>query len=191
MSTAQRPRPALVAGPAQRRGRRGRDPRRARSADPDGAATYARNANAYERRLTALDSAIADCLDRIPAAHRKLVTTHDALGYYAGRYGLEVIGAVIPSLSTQAQASAGEVAELVDTIRREGVKAIYPESSVNPKLEQAVADECGATIGRPLWADTLGPAGSDGATYLDSLAANTRAIADGLSGGAVRCDVTP
>jgi ABC-type Zn uptake system ZnuABC Zn-binding protein ZnuA len=157
------------------------------AADADGAATYARNADAYTAKLTALDRAVAACLDKIPAAQRKLVTTHDALGYYANRYGLEVVGAVIPSLSTQAQASAGEVDELIDTIRREQVKAIFAESSVNPKLEQAIADQSGATIGKALWADTLGPEGSDGDTYLKSIASNTRAIADGLSGGAVSC----
>ena len=100
-----------------------------------------------------------------------------------------MIGAVIPSLSTQAQASAGEVTELVDTIERAGVKAIFAESSVNPKLEQIVADESGAVLGKALWADTLGPEGSDGATYLQSIAANTRAIADGLGGGAVSCEL--
>jgi ABC-type Zn uptake system ZnuABC Zn-binding protein ZnuA len=157
------------------------------AADPGGAAAYARNAGAYTRRLTALDRAVADCIDQLPPAQRKLVTTHDALGYYADRYGLEVVGAVIPSLSTQAQASAGEVTELVDTIKREQVKAIFAESSVNPKLERVVADQAGAEIGTALWADTLGPDGSDGDTYLKSIAANTRAIADGLSGGAVSC----
>jgi ABC-type Zn uptake system ZnuABC Zn-binding protein ZnuA len=157
------------------------------AADPDGAASYVRNADAYTDKLTALDRAVAACIDEIPASERKLVTTHDALGYYADRYGLEVVGAVIPSLSTQAQASAGEVDELVDTIRREGVKAIFAESSVNPELERLIADESGATVGKALWADTLGPAGSDGDTYLKSIAANTRAIADGLSGGTVDC----
>jgi ABC-type Zn uptake system ZnuABC Zn-binding protein ZnuA len=157
------------------------------AADAGGAATYVRNADAYTARLTALDRAVAKCIDRIPPAQRKLVTTHDALGYYAERYGLEVVGAVIPSLSTQAQASAGEVDELVETIKREQVKAIFAESSVNPKLEQVVADQAGAEIGKALWADTLGPEGSDGDTYLTSIAANTRAIAEGLSGGAVSC----
>jgi ABC-type Zn uptake system ZnuABC Zn-binding protein ZnuA len=157
------------------------------AADADGASTYAANAKAYTRRLTELDGAVAACIDKLPPTQRKLVTTHDALGYYAKRYGLEVIGAVIPSLSTQAQASAGEVTELVDTIKRENVKAIFAESSVNPKLEQVVADQAGATIGKALWADTLGPKGSDGDTYLKSIASNTRAIADGLSGGTVSC----
>jgi ABC-type Zn uptake system ZnuABC Zn-binding protein ZnuA len=156
-------------------------------ADPDGAAMYERNARAYTAKLHALDRAVATCIDKIPPAQRKLVTTHDALGYYANRYGLEIVGAVIPSLSTQAQASAGEVAQLVDTIRREGVKAIFAESSVNPKLEQQIADQSGATVGRALWADTLGPAGSDGDTYLKSIASNTRAIAEGLSGGTLDC----
>jgi ABC-type Zn uptake system ZnuABC Zn-binding protein ZnuA len=157
-------------------------------ADPGGAATYRRNAARYLGRLEQLDRQTAACIGRIPARLRKLVTTHDALGYYAARYGLAVVGAVIPSLSTQAQPSAGDIQGLVDQIRRTGVKAIYPESSVNPKLEQAVARESGATIGAPLWADTLGPEGSSGATYIDSIAANTKAIVDGLSGGEQRCE---
>jgi len=156
-------------------------------ADAGGAATYKRNAQAYTAKLKALDRAVATCIDKIPPAQRKLVTTHDALGYYADRYGLEIVGAVIPSLSTQAQASAGEVDELVDTIRRERVKAIFAESSINPKLEELIADQSGATIGKALWADTLGPAGSDGDTYLKSIASNTRAIAQGLSGGTLHC----
>jgi ABC-type Zn uptake system ZnuABC Zn-binding protein ZnuA len=156
-------------------------------ADPAGAAGYARRAAAFTRRLGALDAAVAACLARVPPAQRKLVTTHDALGYYARRYGLEVVGAVIPSLSTQAQASAGDTAALIATIRRERVRAIFAESSVAAKVEQAIARETGATVGRPLWSDALGPPGSDGATYLRSLAANTRAIVEGLTGGTTRC----
>ena len=95
----------------------------------------------------------------MPAADRTLVTTHDALGYYARRYGIRVVGAVIPSRSTVAQPSAGEIAELVATIRRERVKAIFAESSVNPDVEEAIARESGARVGQALWADTLGPGG--------------------------------
>jgi zinc/manganese transport system substrate-binding protein len=157
-------------------------------ADPGGAAAYRRNAARYLDRLDRLDRQTAACIDRIPPRLRKLVTTHDALGYYAARYGLEVIGAVIPSLSTQAQPSAGDIQRLVDQIERTGVKAIYPESSINPKLEQAIARESGASTGAPLWADTLGPEGSTGATYIDSIAANTAAIVEGLSGGEQRCE---
>jgi ABC-type Zn uptake system ZnuABC Zn-binding protein ZnuA len=156
-------------------------------ADPAGAAAYRANAARYEARLRRLDRAVAACLGRIPEARRKLVTTHDALGYYARRYGIEVVGTVIPSLSTRGQPSAGETAELVETIRDQGVRAIFAESSVNAKVEQAIAGETGARVGSALWADTLGPEGSGGETYLASIAANTRAIADGLAGE--RCSI--
>ena len=156
-------------------------------ADPEGARAYAARARAYTARLRALDAAVARCIGELPAGDRQLVTTHDALGPYARRYGLEVIGTVIPSRSTQAQASAGDVAELVDTIRRERVRAIFAESSVDAKVEDAIAQETGAAVGRPLWADTLGPPGSSGATYVDSIRANTAAIVEGLSGGERSC----
>jgi zinc/manganese transport system substrate-binding protein len=156
-------------------------------ADPRDAAAFRRRAAAYAARIERLDGAIARCWARVPPPQRRLVTTHDALGYYARRYGIAVVGAVIPSLSTAGSPSAGALAELVDAIRRERVNAIFAESSVNPKVEQAIARETGATVGRPLWADSLGPAGSDGATYLGSLASNTRALVDGLTGGAVSC----
>ena len=146
-----------------------------------------RTAPAYVAQLEQLDRDTAACIDKLPRSDRKLVTTHDSLGYYAARYGLDVIGAVIPSQSTEGQPSAGDVAELVDTIRATGVKAVFAESSVDPKVEQAIARETGATVGTPLWADTLGPKGSSGATYIDSIRANTRAIVEGLSGGAVTC----
>ena len=142
---------------------------------------------AYVARLRELDAGVRACLDRVPPAQRLLVTSHDALGYYARRYGIQVVGTVIPALSTAAQPSAGEVSALVATIKRTGVKTIFPESSVNPKVEAAVAREAGARIGPELWADSLGPEGSDGATYIGSIAANTRALADGFSGGAVDC----
>ena len=156
-------------------------------ADPGGRSAYARNAAAYRRRLRTLDRKVARCIRRLPPARRRLVTTHDALGHYADRYGIEVIGALIPSRSTEAQASAGDTADLVRQIRKEDVQAIFPESALNPKLERAVSREAGVVVGDPLWADTLGEGGSSGATYIDSIAANTAALAKGLSGGRLRC----
>jgi ABC-type Zn uptake system ZnuABC Zn-binding protein ZnuA len=144
-------------------------------------------AAAYIERLRKLDTEVERCIARLPRGSRKLVTTHDSLGPYADRYGLEVIGAVIPSRSSQAQPSSKEVGELVDQIEKEGVNAIFPESSLDSKLEDAVARESGATVGGALWADSLGPEGSTGATYIDSIEANTRAIAKGLSGGQLSC----
>jgi ABC-type Zn uptake system ZnuABC Zn-binding protein ZnuA len=160
-----------------------------RAVDPDSGDAYAANADRYEARLRRLDRAVATCIGRVPAAQRKLVTTHDALGYYAQRYGIEVVGAVIPSLSTSGQPSAGETADLVETIRDEDVKAIFAESSVNAKVEQAIAGATGATVGKALWADTLGPAGSDGETYVASIVSNTRALVDGFTGGELTCRI--
>jgi ABC-type Zn uptake system ZnuABC Zn-binding protein ZnuA len=157
-------------------------------ADPAGRAGYERRATAYTARLRRLDAAVARCIDRVPQAKRKLVTTHDALGYFAARYGIEVIGAVIPSLSTQAQASAKDVDELVGQIKREGVKAIFPEASLSRRLEEAISRESGAQVGGQLWADTLGPEGSSGATYIGAIRANAAALAEGMSGGAVTCE---
>jgi len=155
--------------------------------DPGATATYDANAEAYLGRLEALDTAIARCMERIPAGERRLVTNHDALGYFADRYGIRVVGAVIPALSTEARASAGETQALVATIEREGVSTIFPESSVNPRLEKAIAREAGARVGPALWADSLGPKGSTGATYLDSMRFNADAMAEGFSDGAVQC----
>jgi ABC-type Zn uptake system ZnuABC Zn-binding protein ZnuA len=161
------------------------DPRNAILAVHELERALRRDAPAYVERLRRLDAETAACVARVRG--RKLVTTHDSLGYYAARYGLDVIGAVIPSQSTEGQPSAGDVADLVDTIRATGVKAVFAESSVDPKVEEAIARETGATVGTPLWADTLGPPGSTGATYIDSIRANTRAIVEGLSGGTVTC----
>jgi zinc/manganese transport system substrate-binding protein len=157
-------------------------------ADPAGRATFARNAERTIGTLERLDRQITACVDRVPPAKRKIVTTHDALGYFAQRYGVEVVGAVIPSLSTQAQASAGDVQELVEQIRREGVEAIFPESSVNPDIERAIARESGASLGDSLYADSLGPKGSPGETYTGALAADAAALVRGMSGGRVNCD---
>ena len=155
--------------------------------DPEGRDTYRRNAAAYTRRLRRLDSEIAACMAKVPAGRRKLVTTHDALGYFADRYGVEVVGALIPSLSTQAQPSVEEINALVGQIREEGVKAIFPETAINDKLEQAVSREAGAEVGKPLWADSLGPEGSAGDTYLKAMAFNTEAMVDGMTAGRVTC----
>ena len=123
-------------------------------------------------------------------AQRKLVTSHDALGYYADRYGLKVVGAAIPGLSTQAQASVGGDGGSDRVDRCRGREGDLPRSGVNESLEQAIADETGATVGGELWADALGPEGSTGATYLAAMAANTDVIVDGLSGGQVNCEIS-
>lgn len=156
-------------------------------ADPEGRSEYDRHGRDYSRRVERLDRQIASCLKRIPAQRRKLVTDHEAFGYFANRYGLEVVGAVVPALTSQAQPSARDLSELAAEIESQGVTTIFPEVSLNPKLAEAIAGQTGIDASHTLYGDALGPADSDGATYLGMMAANARAIAAGLSAGKVRC----
>jgi ABC-type Zn uptake system ZnuABC Zn-binding protein ZnuA/ABC-type Mn2+/Zn2+ transport system permease subunit len=151
--------------------------------DPSAAPAFRRNTAQYLARLRRLDNAIAACFARVPAAERKLVTDHDAFRYFAHRYRIHTVGAVIPSLTTEAQPSAGETAKLIALVRRERVRAIFPESSVNPRLAQTVAQATGASARYKLYGDTLGP----GQTYLEMERANADAIVRGLTGGKQRC----
>lgn len=156
-------------------------------ADPDGRAAYERNAERYIERLRSLDREIEACIAEIPPAKRKIVTTHDSLAYFAERYGVEVIGAVIPSLSTQAQPSVKDVNALVEQIEREDVEAVFPESALDDKLERAVSRQAGAEVGEPLFTDSLGREGTPAGTYLGMMRENARRLALGMSGETVQC----
>jgi ABC-type Zn uptake system ZnuABC Zn-binding protein ZnuA/ABC-type Mn2+/Zn2+ transport system permease subunit len=161
--------------------------RRLSVADPRRRKKFEANANAYLAKLHRLDAGIASCIDSVPRAERKLVTDHDAFGYFANRYGIDVVGAVIPSQTTQAQPSAKDLSGLVALIEREHVNAIFPESSLNAKVADAIARQTGASADYTLYGDTLGPEDSDGATYLRMEAANTDAMVRGFSGGRNGC----
>ena len=157
--------------------------------DPAHADAYRRNARAYMAQLRALDRRIRACMAKVPAHQRKLVTDHDAFGYFAARYGITVVGAVFPSQSTQAQPSARDLARLIALVKRERVQAVFPESSINRRLAESIAGETGASAAYTLYGDTLGPAGSAGGSYLSMEAANARAMAAGFTGGRVRCEL--
>lgn len=156
-------------------------------ADPDAKAAIEKSAAAYLAKVEALDRAIEACVSAVPKAERKLVTSHDAFGYFAHRYGITVVGATIPSQTTQAQPSAGEIDALTKVVRAQGVKAIFPESSVNPKLSRAIAEETGARADLTLYGDALGEQGSDGATYLAMERHNANAVVEGFTGKAGAC----
>jgi ABC-type Zn uptake system ZnuABC Zn-binding protein ZnuA len=159
-------------------------------ASPQSRGEVSRNAKRYRAQLRALEAGIRRCIDSVPSADRKLVTDHDAFSYFANRYGIEVIGAVIPAVTTQAQASAGDLAELARVIRKEDVKAVFPEASVSGKLAETIARDTGASADYQLYGDTLGPEGSDGATYLTMEEANADAIVRGFTGGRRGCDIS-
>jgi ABC-type Zn uptake system ZnuABC Zn-binding protein ZnuA len=149
--------------------------------DPDGAPAYGEARRSYTAELAALDADIRAQLDPLP--NKKLVTNHDAFGYYVERYGLDFVGAVIPSFDTQAELSSRELSALVARIRDQGVRAVFSEGSLPPKTAAAVAREAGVRViagDGALYGDSLGPPGSDGDTYVKMMRHNTRTIADAL-----------
>ena len=136
----------------------------------------------YVRELEALDAAVVDLLADIAASDRILVTNHEVFGYFADRYGFEVVGTVIPGGSTTDGASAGALAELAETIEHEGVAAVFADTSSTDELAQTLADEVGDITVVELYSESLGGADSDGATYLAMIRTNAERIAAALTG---------
>lgn len=151
-------------------------------ADPANASIYDANATAYIAELTALDEAIRTDTATIPEDRRKLVTTHDTLGYYAHAYGFEIVGTALGSISTEGgDPSARDIAQLVADIQTSGVPAIFADNVSSNSLMESIAAEAGVELAPPLYTDALGEPGSDGATYIDMMTTNTRIIVDALS----------
>jgi ABC-type Zn uptake system ZnuABC Zn-binding protein ZnuA len=148
--------------------------------DPARANTYQANAKAYGDQLTQLDGHLKAIFNPVPKERRKLVTNHDAFRYLARHYDLTIVGAVIPSLSDTAEPSAKQVNDLIDTIKKEQVKAIFAETSANPKVAQQIAKETGIAIIDTLYGDTLGPPGSDADTYLKMMVFDATTIVNAL-----------
>lgn len=150
--------------------------------DPGHAAAYRRRAAAYVARIQRADAANRRLIARVPRSRRKLVTNHDAFAYFAAHYGITVVGSVIPSLSSTAEPGARSLAQLIRRIRDQHVPAVFTESSLNPSLEQQIASEAGVRVEADLYGDTLGPAGSPGATYTGMLRWDMRAMVAGFLG---------
>ncbi|MBN1310598.1 MAG: zinc ABC transporter substrate-binding protein [Anaerolineae bacterium] len=154
-----------------------------RDIDPQGAEAYQANADAYKAELADLDAFIAGQVDAISEADRKLVTDHDALGYFAHRYGFEAVGAVIPNVTTSAEPSAADLAELVTVMREQNVKAIFVSSTVSDEMSRQVAAEIGHPVQVLQLYYTLGTPGSGADTYLDMMRVNVETIVSGLGTG--------
>ena len=151
------------------------------AADPSDASIFESNAARYSTELDALDREIAAKIATL--ANKKLVTNHDAFGYYADHYGLEFVGSIIPSFETSAEVSASELNDLVDRIKAQGVKAVFAESALPAKVAKTIANEAGvkAVDGEgALYGDGLGTAKSAGGTYLTMMRHNTATIVDNL-----------
>ena len=137
----------------------------------------------YAASLEALDAEVASLLAEVPVQSRKLVTNHDAFGYFAERYGFEVVGTIIPSGSTLAEPSASDVAALVEAIEHEGVPAIFAETTHPADLAEVIASEIGAQIAVvTLYTGSLGERGSGAETYDGMIRTNAQRIVEALSG---------
>ena len=141
---------------------------------------FRERAAATVAELQALDAEVEQTLAVVPPERRKLVTNHDVFAYFADRYGFEVVGAVIPSVTTQASASAGEIDELAATVRAEGVPAVFADTSSPEDLADALADEAGDVEVVALYSESLGEAGSDADTYPGLMRTNATRIAEAL-----------
>jgi ABC-type Zn uptake system ZnuABC Zn-binding protein ZnuA len=150
-------------------------------ADPAHRGDYEANEAAYAAELDRLDRDIAAAIAGL--GNKKLVTNHDALGYYVDRYGLEFVGSIIPSFDTSAELSAADLTDIVSRIRAAGVKAVFSETSIPRKAADAIGRDAGVAVvagDDALYVDSLGPAGSAGDTYLRMERHNTKVIVDHL-----------
>ena len=146
--------------------------------DPENAGVYQQNAEDYSAELIALDLWIEEQIDSIPEENRELVTDHTSLGYFASRYGFEQIGAVIPALTTEAETSGMELAELTETIRKHKAKAVFVGADFDQSLAERVAEEAGVPLVQ-LYFGSLS-AGEPAGTYLEFMRYNVNVITEAL-----------
>jgi ABC-type Zn uptake system ZnuABC Zn-binding protein ZnuA len=151
--------------------------------EPEWSGFFQRQLDGYLVELRHLDAEV----ERQTAglANRKVVTNHDAFGYYLDRYHLELVGSVIPSFDSSAELSGRDIRELVARIEATGVKAVFSETSLPPRAAETIGREAGVKVVTgtdALYGDSLGPFGSDGDTYIRMIQHNTRTIVSNLSG---------
>jgi zinc/manganese transport system substrate-binding protein len=146
--------------------------------DPAGKDAYEANAKAYLERLDSVEREVKQAIEKIPRDRRRVITTHDAFGYFSDAYGIEFIS---PGVSTEAAPSARDVARIIARIKRQKIPAVFMENITDPRLMQQIAKETGAKIGGTLYSDALsepsGPAGS----YIEMMRSNIRELAQALS----------
>ncbi|MHB1134979.1 MAG: metal ABC transporter solute-binding protein, Zn/Mn family [Chloroflexota bacterium] len=150
------------------------------AADPAGASLYEANARAYAQQLRDLDVWIRAQIESVPQARRLLVTDHEELGYYADRYGLQLVGAVMPSVAPGSAPSAQALANLVAQVKRTGAPALFVGQDANPQLAQQVANEAGIKVAPPLYTHSLSAPGGPAASYLEMLRYDTNVIVQAL-----------
>jgi zinc/manganese transport system substrate-binding protein len=149
------------------------------AADPAGKAEYEANAAAYLAKLDALEREIREAVAAIPAGRRKVITSHDAFGYFQAAYGIEFIAP--QGVSTESEASARDVARIIRQIKAQKIPAVFLENVSDPRLVKRIADETGARIGGTLFSDALSGPDGPAPSYIEMMRNNLRQFAAALS----------
>jgi ABC-type Zn uptake system ZnuABC Zn-binding protein ZnuA len=149
-------------------------------ADPAGKDIYARNADAYIVELQGLDQWVKDQVNQLPVEKRLLVTNHDALGYFASAYDFKIVGAVFPSVTTEASPSAQQLAGLINTIRSSGARVIFLDIGENQNMAQQIASETGIKVVTDLYVESLSAPGGLAPTYIEMIKHDVTVILDAL-----------
>lgn len=148
--------------------------------DAAGCASYTANAAAYSAELAGLDAEVKAKLAAVPEAQRKVITTHDAFGYFGLEYGVKFLAP--EGISTDSEASAADVAKLIEQVRADGVKALFIENMSDPRLVEQIARETGAKVGGALYADALSRPDEPAPTYLEMFKHNIELLVPALEG---------
>jgi zinc/manganese transport system substrate-binding protein len=150
------------------------------TADSAGCDAYKANAQAYTGKLDALEVEVKEVVASIPADKRTVITSHDAFGYFQHEYGLTFLAP--EGISTDAEASAADVAKLIGQVRHDKASAIFVENITNQRLIEQIAGETGLKIGGTLYSDALSDADGPAATYIDMMKNNIGAIKGAILG---------
>jgi zinc/manganese transport system substrate-binding protein len=149
------------------------------AADPAGAKAYRANAEQYLAKLEALDREVREAIAQIPQARRKVISTHDAFGYFASAYGIEFIAP--QGVSTESEVSARDIARIITEVRAAKTPAVFLENISDPRLMRRISTETGARIGGTLFSDSLTGEKGDAPTYIDMVRHNIKALTSALT----------
>jgi zinc/manganese transport system substrate-binding protein len=147
--------------------------------DAAGKSTYEANASAYLTKLDALETEVKDGIGKIPADRRRIITSHDAFGYFGAAYGMEFIAP--EGVSTESAASAKDVAKIIVQIKKQKIPAVFMENISDPRMMEQIAKESGAKIGGSLFSDALSDEKGPAASYIDMMRNNIHQLAAALT----------
>jgi zinc/manganese transport system substrate-binding protein len=150
------------------------------AADPAGKDAYAANAGAYVAKLEAVEREIVEAVAKIPQAQRKIITTHDAFGYFQQAYGIAFVAP--QGVSTESEASARDVAAIIRQVRQQKIPAVFLENVTDPRLVKRIAEETGAKVGGTLYSDALTDANGPAPSYIELMRHNVKTLAAALGG---------